>query len=180
MTQWHQFDSHERALAEALFNARSILEGNGSENGPGHRISFNELYQQITRPNHILTPELQRALRRDRRLREGFHLLLQKSAHYHLPHVAAASTGPITVREIEGFKIRLKPSRVEPDQLFVIIELPDNFSFVLRTLFIYEESGLCQKHPLPAQMNGQMQLLTEATSDLAEGIRNHKTEIFLQ
>jgi hypothetical protein len=180
MSQWHQFDSHQKAVAEALFVARSVLDGGRAENRPEQKIGFNELYRQVTQPNRILTPALQRALTRDRKLRDGFHLLLRKTARYSLPHVAAASTGPITVREVEGFRIRLKPSRVEPDQVFVIIELPDNFSFVPRTLFIYEESGLCQKHPLPAQVNGQMQLLTEATSELAGGIRNHKTEIFLQ
>lgn len=180
MTQWHQFNPREQALAEALFIARSCLDGDAKDIEPDPEISFNELYQQATQPDRSLTLELQQALARDKKLRDGFHLLLQKAAHYHLPRAAAASTGPITVREIEGFRIRLKPSRVEPDQSYVIIELPQDFAFVPQILFIYEESGICQKHPLPAPMDAQIQLLTEADSELAQGIRNHKTEIFLR
>jgi hypothetical protein len=163
MTQWQQFNSREKALTEALFVTRSILDGDREENEPDHKVSFSELYQQATQPNRSLTLELQQALVRDKKLRDGFHLLLQKTAHYHLPRAAAASTGPITVREIEGFRIRLKPSRVEPNQAYVIIELPQDFSFVPQTLFIYEETGSCRKHPLPAPMDAQI-----------------KTEIFLR
>lgn len=180
MTQWHQFNSREQALAESLFIARSILDGDTEDIELNHKISFNELYQQATQPDKPLTSELQQALSRDRKLRDDFHLLLQKTAHYHLPRAAAASTGPFTVREIEGFKIRLKPSRVEPEQAYVIIELPQDFTFVPRTLFIYEESGICQKHPLPAPMDAHIQLLTQADSALAQGIRNYKTEMFLR
>ncbi len=145
MTQWHQFNSREQALAEALFITRSILDGGTGETEPERKVSFNELYQQATQPDQALTSELQQALSSDKKLRDGFHLILQRTAHYHLPRAAAASTGPFTVREIEGFRIRLKPSRAEPEQIYVIIELPQDFTFVPQTLLIYEESGSCPR-----------------------------------
>jgi len=180
MTQWNHFSDHEKALIQALFTARSNLTAAVAESDPLPHFSFQALYEQVERRNAPLNQALQQALLKDRKLRESFHHLLKKQAHYYMPRTAAASSGSLTLREIEGFRIRLKTSRVESSQLYIIIELPEGFSFAPTILMIYEEDGHCQKLSLPAPIEGKIQLLTETDSPLAEGVRNHKTELFLR
>lgn len=181
MTPWHEFTAEEQALTEAVFTARALLREVDTRSRPQEPwVSFGELYRQAIQPDQALAPRVQQALREQKGLREDFQRLLEKTALYHLPRAAAASTGPVTLREVEGFRIRLLPSRAQPDQVFVMIELPEGFAVAPQSLLILETGGNCQKHPLPAPQDGRIQLLTESASDLAEGIRSHQAEIFLQ
>jgi hypothetical protein len=128
MTDWNQLPPTEKHTAKTLFTALSSLDC--AVDRPEHQITFSALYSYTTEARSPHTEEVERALAQNPKLRDDFHHLLAKTAYYRLPRVAAASSGPITLRETEGFKIELRTSRVAPEQTFVTITLPEGFSYI--------------------------------------------------
>jgi hypothetical protein len=174
--------SQELNKAVAVFTALSILDSTKTSKGIDKRshIHVSQLYPYATKPDIPIPFELQQAIRRDKKLQQAFYHLLEKCANYYLPNVAAASSGEITERETGNFRLRLLPSKVEPTQLYLIIELLADNITPPQSLFLYDESGDCQKHILPPPQDDKIQLLIQSDSELAMAIRKHNSEIFLR
>lgn len=182
MTDWNRLTPEQQALAEQSFvalSARSTLRAQaGGDQRP--RLDLGTLYAYATNPDTVLPAGAEEQLQSDPDLRETLHRLLTKSAAGHLPRAAAASSGTLLVREADGFRIRLRESRADASQVYVLIELPQPGMPAPRALFIYGEDGGCRKFPLPADQDGVVQLLTAADSPLVSGLQDHRTEIFLR
>ncbi len=182
MPNWNSLTNKELKLAEAAFTALSALDSsNVSKETTIHsQVGLSMLYACATQPDMPFPHGLRQALAKDKKLRQTFHRLLEKCTPYYFPRVAAASSGKVTEREVTNFRIRLRPSKVEPEQLYLIIELlVDNIS-APQSLFIYDESGDCQKYMLPPPQGNEIQLLIQADSELANGIRSLSSEVFLR
>ncbi len=182
MPDHNEFTNKEIKLAEAVFTALSTLDSVEVSRATGGYPNYDmsTLYTYVTNPDIPIPLNLQQTFRKEHKLRNAFHRLLEKTSQHHFPRVAAASSGDITEREIGNFRIRLCPSRVQQDQAYLIIELLVANMTAPKSLFIYTESGDCQKHILPPPQEDKIQLLIQADSELANGVRNHKSEIFLQ
>ena len=85
-------------------------------------ISFAEIYAYATEPSYNPSNQLLMALSEDSRVRRDFEMLLRNTAPYFLPQVAAASSGEISNRAIDGCKLTFRSSRADPNQIFVIID----------------------------------------------------------
>ncbi len=176
------YTNQELEIAKRAFTALSILDSTKANRDSSKlsHISPAQLYAYASRPNFPIPFEVRHALKSNPRLRQSFHRLLIKCSNYYLPSVAAASSGEITEREAGNFRIRLHPSKVEPKQLYLIIEiLVDNIS-PPRLLILHDENGDYLKQPLPDPHDNQIQLLIQSDSELANAIRKHSSEIFLQ
>jgi hypothetical protein len=182
MTQWNTLSAEQQALAAQTFVAlstRSTLRSEAQTAAPTG-IDFGSLYRYATDPEATLPEGGEAALRHDGRLREALHRLLAKTAVCHLPRAAAASSGTLLVRELEQFRIRLRESRADAHQVYVLIELPDGLPTAPQALFIYGDDGSSRKFPLPPPQAGVIQLLTSSDSPLINGLQDHRTEIFLR
>ena len=142
-------------------------------------VSFAELYAYATRGDHTPSDALATALASDGRIRRDFERLLRNVATYSMPQVAAASSGAVTTREIAGCRITFRPSKAEAEQIFAIIELTDT-SARPGALFVCGDDGGVAKISLPAPRNGRIQLLLDTNSDIAQGLQDVETEVFLR
>jgi len=166
-----------KAALDALSTTDTILAGSGRTPA---KASPSEMYAYAVDPNFQASPQLRNAINTDPRTRADFHHLLNNTARYHLPQVAAASSGDIESREAGGCKISFRPSRANADQMYVIIEsIGDNF-FSPGVLFVCGDEGQTDRLELPAAQNGRIQLLLERESDMAKGLLNIKTEVYLK
>ena len=104
-------------------------------------VSFAEIYAYATNPEIEPSAWLLQALSEDGRVRRDFDALLRNTSQYFLPQVAAASSGDVSTREIDGCKITFRSSRADADQIFVIIKLVDHDARP-GSLFILDEAHI--------------------------------------
>jgi hypothetical protein len=184
MTKRHQLpDDEHRDLSQRLFDVLTKLDDLTRASGEQARLSkiaIGRLYAYATGSEDPEDPELERALEGDPELRADLHRLLEKTATSYLPRVAAASSGPITVREGPGCRIRFEASRAEPSQTFVMIELTDRETPVPGHLFVCDAENHCLKCPLPPAHDGAIQILLEQGSELLDRLLDIDTEVFLR
>ena len=138
---WSARSEEERKRAEAAFVARHgaelLLDGDaepppatGVESlpatQPAHRgLPFARLHASL-HGGGPLPPEVSAALRSDPDLRDDFALLVRRSARQHLPRAAAAAGREgLLRREAGGFVVRLVASRAGRDQVYLLVELPE-------------------------------------------------------
>ncbi|RED53533.1 hypothetical protein [Aestuariispira insulae] len=182
-TSWNGKTVEEKQAAERLFDALSNMDQisraiHRSDAVPA--IGFAQIYAFANDPHALMTPEISRALKESARLRRDLDALMSRTAIYQFPRVAAASSGMVDQREGEGFTLRLKASRSGQNQLYIILELGDYTQQEPGALVLKDAEGLYLKQPLPAPVNGRIQLIEEEGSDLVRALRDVKTELYLQ
>lgn len=165
----------EAALAALLTTDRVMT---APANPPG-LVSPTELYTYATDAGYQPSPELLEALDSRPDVRASFHRLLDNTARYHLPQVAAASSGTIEQRESQGCKFSFRPSRANEAQMYVIIENTNDLEFAPKILFVCNRNGTTSRMELPSAQNGRVQLLLDRDSDMAKGLLDIKTEVYM-
>jgi hypothetical protein len=143
-------------------------------------IAFSRLWRfasgEVTHDDELLT-----ALRTDTKLSADFNALLQKVSWSHLPQAAAASTNEdLRLRETDLCAIRIEPSRAEPDQVYVIIELKDAEAKAPRSLITNAADGTIESLELPAAQGDVIQLLLQSDDAVLMALQDHGTEVFLR
>ncbi len=181
---WNTLTERRRTLAECAFGALSTLDeitAAKRSRGTGERqVGFGDIYAYVNEPGRPMNARLSEALEADAGLREDLLRLLTKTAGYRCPRSAAAGTKVLESRQGQGFIIRLRPSRAEPSQVYVVIELLDPAAETPKALFIAEHRDGLLKHALPEARGGMVQLLAETESDLVRALRNPGSEVFLR
>ena len=165
-----------------VFNALDAMELNDQIlkfPAEGKNISFAEIYAYATKPDYNPSDQLLMALSEDSRVRRDFEMLLRNTSPYFLPQVAAASSGEISNRAIDGCKLTFRSSRADPKQLFVIIEMSD-IDASPSCLFVCPEGQPTEKVTLPRARGGKIQLLFEADARVLRALRDINTEVFLR
>lgn len=142
-------------------------------------IGFAEIHAYATRPDHMPSDALLRALEGDTQTRRDFEALLRNVSAYWMPQVAAASSGEITTREVDGCRMTFRASKADSDQVFVIIEFTDKAAKP-ETLFVCGREKPMTKIALPSARDGRVQLLLESNSAELHGLRDVDTEVFLR
>ena len=143
-------------------------------------VAFSRLWRLATGDLNA-DAELSATLRQDRKLAADFNALLQKVAWSHLPQVAAASSGEeLRLRETDLCAIRIEPSRAEPEQVYVIIELKDPAATAPASLITSAADGGLENMTLPAARDGVIQLLLQRDNALLLALQAHGTEVYLR
>lgn len=166
-----------QAALDALTDVDQILSGQPAN---ASLVSPSELYAYAVDARYHPTDNLLNALKTNSNVRESFHRLLKNTAQYHMPQVAAASSGEIDGREAAGCKISFRPSRADDKQMYVIIESAGNLEFSPEILFVCDSDGTSVRTELPAAQNGRIQLLMDRDSDMAKGLVDIKQEVYLK
>jgi hypothetical protein len=144
------------------------------------KIAFNRLYRFATGATSH-DAELQTELRQNADLARDFNTLLQKVSWSYLPQVAAASTDEkLGLRETDLCAIRIEPSRAEPDQVYVIIELKDRTAISPKSLITTSADGSVETLELPEDHEGVIQLLLQADDVILLALQSHGTEVYLR
>jgi hypothetical protein len=173
---WKTLTQHRKTLAERAFDALGTLDeiaaAERARDTGTRQVGFADIYAYVNEPGRPMSTQLGEALETDARLRDDLLRLLTKTASYRCPRSAAAGTKVLESRHGQGFAIRLRPSRAEPSQVYVVIELLDRAAEVPKTLFIAQHRDGLIKHALPEARGGTVQLLAETESDLIRALRN--------
>jgi len=175
--------ARENLLAEAVFVALETLDGIAPEtrgDTPMPRVSFDELYRFASDPHMTMSEELRTGLANDPRLGADLRRLIRRSAPGGPLLAAAASSGTITTRQGTSFRMTLRESHADRSQIYVVIALAAKSAAAPRALFVIDEQATCQKVPLPPPLNGTVQLLLDADSDIVAALRDPATEVFVQ
>jgi hypothetical protein len=181
---WKVLTQQQRALAEQAFDALSTLDELAAANSAGESgerlVGFGDIYAYVNEPGRAMSASLREALEADARLRDALMRLLAKTAGYRCPRSAAAGTKALENRQGQGFAIRLRASRAEPSQVYVMIELLDPGAEAPKALFIAQHPDGLLKQALPEARGGTVQLLAEVESDLIRALRDPGSEVFLR
>lgn len=146
---------------------------------PG-KVGFADLYAYAVDPAHQPTPRLLDALDRDAGLQADFQRLLKNTARYHMPEVAAASTGALESREADGCRIRFKASRADAEQVYVIVEATADATFTPEILFVTYPDGRTRRAELAGGRDGKVQILLDRNSEIAQGLMDINTEVYVK
>ncbi len=174
-----KLEAEHLAFAEGIVEAFTVLDALNEPTAGANPVPMSELYAYATDPERRRRPELIDALAASPRLRADLGRLLGNAAVVHLPQVAAASTGEITERQGDGCRIEFRPSRADASQVYAIISLEKKAPRTPSTLIICDPKGRCVKVALPPAREGRIQLLLDTGSDVANGLRDISTEVYL-
>jgi hypothetical protein len=144
-------------VADRLYAARCAL-ADAAPGGP--RIGVAELVQFLSDPKSELSPDAQRLLFSNARLRADFKRLKTTLRCVELPALAAASDGAVAQRSFEGGSVRIHPSRVA-GQTYALFQF--NWpSAPPRAVLLESASGDIVKRALPAaDASGQAVLVLD-------------------
>ena len=151
--------------ADRLYAARSALV---DTKPPRHRFGVAEIVQFLSDPSRSLTPEEQRALFTDPRLRADYRRLKAQATTFELPALAAASSGNVDARRFEGGSITIHPSRI-PGQLYVIVRF-NSPTETPRAILLEGAEGDLVKRALPsADQHGEMMMVLDEKNEADAG-----------
>lgn len=170
-------------LAEAVFVALDSLDRMAAAQGPKDalpRAGFDDIYRFANDPTMTMDDALARSLSADARLRADLRHLVERAAKGGGLLAAAASSGTITTRHGTSFRMTLRQSRADGNQIYVLIHLAGKGTMAPRTLFVIDDDSTCRKVPLPSPLDGTVQLLLEADSEIVAALRDPTTEVFIQ
>lgn len=174
---WHDAAS----FAEAVFMAHDALETLAPRPSmPATAVTFHDIYRYAVDPSVRPRAALLLALATDGRARDDLRRVLSRTAPLQTQSRAAASTGAITTRDGVGFRMTVRESRADRGQIYLTIRLERTTGPVPATLFVISDRKGCRKVPLPAPVDGVIQLLLDVTSDLAGALCDPQTDVFLR
>lgn len=118
----------------------------------------------------ISNPDLRRLHRR----------MVEAGALYAMPQAIAASTTEFPERRAAGCRVRVLPSRADSGTFYLVIELSDRNVKVPDLLIIYDSVERIEQLPLPAPLDGVIQLLIDEDGGVPAMLRDPKSAIFLR
>ncbi|MBM3511265.1 MAG: hypothetical protein FJX61_14180 [Alphaproteobacteria bacterium] len=172
-------DTEARAAAifEALDQARVLAEPAAAATPPA--IAPTRLYAFALAADAAADPALAARLARDEAVGRAFAALLARLAYVRFPALAAAAAGALRVRTAGPHRIRFEPSRAEPTQTYVVIELAPGTE-APQSLFVCSEGWRTHKAALPPAPRQVIQLLYANDDPLLVALLDPAAEVFLR
>lgn len=177
---WSSLDPPQQEAAARMFEALDMIDVATEQAVEPRRVSFSDLYAFANDPEREMAPELAEALASDGAFEADLLRLLDRIAAYRFPRAAAASSGPVAQRDGDLYRIALRPSRAEPSQVYIVIELADLDSVPPELIYVCRPGKPCEKHRLPIAHDGAIQILADLRSPLVEALRDGQAEVFLR
>lgn len=180
---WNTLPPRQQMVARRAVEALMAIDGlTTSEDGAGgagprRRVAFRDLLAWVRGAEPHLSRDVERAIAADQRLARDFERLLHRTAGWHGARAAAASSGDLDVREGNGFRLRIKPSRAGAGLIYLLVDLAGDHQPT--TLVLRGPSGQHVKMALPAAQDGVIQILAEETAEEVRLLRDPGTELFL-
>jgi len=172
-------EATEAAVAQHFADHDAVRQTVSAAAGAAPALGFARLYDYAT-GGADGDGQIAAALDANPRLNADLRLLLSKVAFNHLPEVAAASSGELETREADQCRIRIEPSRAEPDQVYLIIELTDPAAATPWVLFACGADGRSDRIELPEGRDGVIQVLLDRAAPILVQLRDPGTEVFLR
>lgn len=125
-------------------------------------------------------PVLDELLRSNLNIRAAFKRMVDGIARYSMPEAIAASSEEYPTWHTDGCDVRVAPSQVENDRLYLIIEIKDRHATPPGTLVATGEDGIpAPPVELPPLRNNVIQVVVSRESVLGKLLKFHNTQIDL-
>jgi len=180
--RWNALSPEQKKLAESTFDARETMDrlAGAAEEGVEPVVGIQALFDYATKPAAAADRAVVDALAASPRLRADLDRILAGTAFYRFPLAAAASSGAVTRRDGEGYRIELRVSKAAQDQTYVSIALGAGVTTEPRAMLVQPPDGAPVKHDLGPPVNGTIQILARSDSDLVRALKDPKTEVYLR
>jgi len=181
-TRWNSLSPEQKKLAEAAFDARETVDrlSGAAAEGATPAVGVQALFDYATKPEAAGDRAVIDALASNPRLRADLDRILERTALYRFPLAAAASSGAVTQRDGEGYRIELRVSKAAPDQTYVSVALGAGVTAEPRVMFVQPPDGAPVKQELGAPVGGTIQILAKSDSDLVRALKDPQTEVYLR
>jgi hypothetical protein len=180
----YALDQAKEELARDRFTELTAAQGLMAALAPGQpatdAVSASRLCAYASGALGTSDPALDYALDNRPSLRRAYRTLLSQVSSFHLPEALAASSDALPTREGEGCRVSLQPSRAEPDQVYVIVELTRDREAKPETLIVCDREDRTRQIALPPLRNGVAQVIVEKSSDLLIFLSDPKAEVYLR
>ena len=181
---WSAVPNAER---EALYR-RLALELAVDEMVPGDAEAvvtrpprFDELYAAALDLDSVLALSFTAGLAAHAGSRRVFESLLRDTAVCWFPAAAAAAgVGEgLVAREEDGFKISIRPSSADGDQVYILVQIAEGRDIKPVALVAIPASGAPLRAVLPEEIDGVYQLIELGDSEIARAIRDPASKLAL-
>lgn len=174
-------EARQRFAASELAESVADSAADSTAGGAPKSIPVSRLYAIVTDPGSPMPPDIAAAMLQRPALRAAYRALLAGSASYHVPEAMAASTDVLLLkRRGDGCLIRFLPSRAEPDQVYLIVELDDPGRAMPSALVFCDAEDFCSAVELTGWRNGVAQLIVETSSAILRLARDPKSSAYLK
>jgi hypothetical protein len=151
------------------------------QSGAAHaRIPISTLYRFATDPGFDMSAELAARLDHDAVAQADLERIIAKSAMLHMPRLAAAASETNARRETDQAVLTLTPSRADPGQVYLIIELRDPDAPRPSQLFAGSAGTLWCKLSLPPFSGSRTQVLIESDDAVVVALANPESVVYLR
>ncbi|MEK9752894.1 MAG: hypothetical protein VW338_06745 [Rhodospirillaceae bacterium] len=168
-----------RLAAAALDALGAVDDVLATPKGSPSKAQPQALYAYATDPSYQPDATLLRLLHGDARTQADFQRLLENTASYYIPRMAAASSGEIGARETDGLKIQFRASKADAGQVYAILEIAD-IDAQPKVLFVKHPDGHLDRLELPAFRDGRVQLLLEGDASAMKGLMDINAEVYVR
>lgn len=162
------FDAEQQFTAMTSMDALAVT----ARDTPRH-VSFQDMVSVIVGGQTERAPAVFQAARTNPMLRRDVDALLRRVGGFRQQALAAASSGDVRERLINGDLITIADSRVEPTQRFVRIALAEGR--VVPHHMSVEAGDSTHIKALPAPFEGRIQLLLEVTDPFLQALQDPAT-----
>lgn len=175
---WTALGAEGQKIAERRFAEREAADRLlADDEERARRPGIADLYAWATEPERSFGRAEREALLRDPALRRSFALLIDRLASLRVPAAAAASSGQLDTRSGRGVTVRLIPSRADPAQVYLVLELDPETE---ATMLVVLRDGIPEARlALPETDDGRIQLIEAADSAVVAALRDPGTEVVL-
>ena len=141
---------------------------------------FDELYAAALDLDAVPAPSFPARLAVHAGSRRVFESLLRDTAICWFPAAAAAAGGDgLVAREEDGFKISIRPSSADGDQVYILIRLAEGRDVKPVALVAIPADGAPVRAALPEDIDGVYQLIELGDSAIARAIRDPASNLAL-
>jgi hypothetical protein len=144
-------------------------------------ISASRLYAYAN--STVEDAEIETELSRSLSVRRAYRKYLETAAIYRPGIAVAANTEAIPPRRGVGCTVRVEPSRVEPDQYIVIVEIqtpPLTAEASPATLILCDTEDHCHRFALPPAHRGVIQFIIAEDAEMLTLLRDPRIEALLR
>ena len=144
---------------------------------------FDELYAAALDLDAVPAPSFPARLAAHAGSRRVFESLLRDTAICWFPAAAAAAAAGVgeglVAREEDGFKISIRPSSADGDQVYILVQIAEGRDIKPVALVAIPASGAPLRAVLPEEIDGVYQLIELGDSEIARAIRDPASKLAL-
>ena len=145
------------------------------------RPRFDEMLAAAVDPAGRLGGPVAQALLSDVETRSSFEALLRDHALcWFPPAAAAAGEEGLDAREEAGFRVWIRPSSADPDQVYVLVRVAEGSRSRPAVLVALPHGGAPVCAVLPDDIDGVYQLVEHAESPLVRAVRDPASKLALR